>query len=273
MSATRETQVWMAALLRRRRALPRDPAIVEQARLHIGGNDRLSPAEQLEIYREQFWLRHTASLLEDFPGLSGILGQEEWERLVESYLEDAALSSYSLRELGDGLAAHVERSESVPHRELCTDMARLEWAYVEVFDAADSAPLDGAKLASIPEDAWPGARILFAPPVRLLEVRYPVADLRRKLRDAEGTDERVPIPVPQHQNLVLYRGADKNLFHAPVTDLAFRLIEELRRGMPLGRASELAAERVPSEASTMEADVGAWFLDWGRRGWITDVEV
>lgn len=270
MSATRETQVWMAALLRRRRALPRDAAIVEQARLHIRGNDRMSPVEQLEIYREQFWLRHTASLLEDFPGLAGILGQKEWERLVEGYLEETALSSHSLRDLGDGLAAFVERCESVPHRELCTDMARLEWAYVEIFDAPDAAPLDGAKLGSIPEDAWPGARIVFAPAIELLEVRYAVADLRRQLREA--TDEPVPIPEPHRQNLVLYRGADKNLFHTAVGDLAFRLIEALRGGTPLGRASELAAEQFPSEAETLESNVGEWFLDWGRRGWIVDVE-
>jgi hypothetical protein len=260
----------MAALLRRRRALPRDADLVEQARLHIRGNDRLSPVEQLEIYREQFWLRHTASLLEDFPGLSGILGQEAWERLVEGYLEKATLSSFSLRNLGEGLASYVDRCESLPHRELCADMARLEWAYVEIFDAADSAPLDGAKLASIPEDAWPGARIVFSPAVEMLEVRYPVAELRRKLREA--TDEPVPIPEPKHQNLVLYRGADKNLFHTTVSDLAFRLIAALRSGTPLGKASELAAESVPSEASTLESDVGEWFLDWGRRGWIMDVE-
>jgi hypothetical protein len=71
---------------------------------------------------------------------------------------------------------------------------------------------------------------------------------------------------------VLYRGADKNLFHATVSDLAFRLIGELRRGTPLGRASELAAKRVPNEAASLESNVGEWFLDWGRRGWIMDVE-
>src|SRR5262245_27755507 len=193
----------MAALLRGRRALPRDPEVVEQARRHVRGNDRLSPVEQVEIYREQFWLRHTASLLEDFPGLSGILGQEAWERLVEGYLEESELSSFSLRDLGEGLPSYTERCESLPHRELCTDMARLEWAYVEIFDAPDAAPLDGAKLASIPEDAWPRARIVFASALQLLEVRYAVADLRRKLRDA--TAERVPIPERERQNLVLYR--------------------------------------------------------------------
>src|SRR5204862_1087507 len=117
--STRETQEWMAVLLRRGRALTRDAGVVEAARLHIRGNDRLSPVEQLEIYREQFWLRHTASLLEDFPGLSGILGQADWERLVEAYLAETSLSSHSLRELGEALPAFVERSRSFSHHELC----------------------------------------------------------------------------------------------------------------------------------------------------------
>jgi hypothetical protein len=260
----------MAAQLRRLRALPADPEIAEQARRYIRGNDRLSPVEQLEIYREQFWLRHTASLLEDFPGLSGIIGQSDWERLVEGYLEAVDLSSFSLRELGESLPAHVERSDFLEHRALCVDMARLEWAYVEVFDAEEAPPLDGGKLAAIPEEAWPAARIVFTPALRLLEVGYPVADLRRELREANG--EPVRVPDPQRQHLVLYRGANKNLFHAPVTESAFELVGELRAGTPLGRASELAAERVPAEAADLESNVGIWFLDWGRRGWITDVE-
>jgi hypothetical protein len=149
-------------------------------------------------------------------------------------------------------------------------MARLEWAYVEIFDAPDVPSLDGEKLASIPDDAWPEARIVLAPAVALLEVRYPVADLRRKLR--EETSEPVPIPPAKPENLVLYRGANKNLFHTTVSDLAFELLRELGGGSPLGHASEVAAERVPREAPELEANVGAWFLDWGRRGLIADVE-
>lgn len=270
MSTTRETQKWMSALLRRRRALPKDPDVAREAPAYVRGNERLSPAEQVEIYREQFWLRHTGSLLEDFPGLSGILGQESWERLVEGYLEEATLASFSLRELGEGMPSYVEKSTSLPHHDLCVDMARLEWIYVEIFDAPDVPPLDGDKLASIPEDAWPGARIVFAPSVALLRVRYPVAELRPKLREATG--EPVPIPDEHAQNLVLYRGANKNLFHTTVTDSAFELLDALSCGIPLGRASEIAAERAPAEAAALESNVGAWFLDWGRRGFVADVE-
>ncbi|HEX7668691.1 MAG TPA: hypothetical protein VF395_03865, partial [Polyangiaceae bacterium] len=74
MPNLRETQEWMAELLRRPRALPPDARVSELAAVHLAGNGRLAPDRQLEIYREQFWLRHTASLLEDFPGLSGVLG-------------------------------------------------------------------------------------------------------------------------------------------------------------------------------------------------------
>jgi len=270
LSTTRETQEWMSALLRRRRALPRDADVARAAPLHVRGNDRLSPVEQVEIYREQFWLRHTASLLEDFPGLSGVIGQEAWERLVEGYLEDTTLGSYSLRDLGERMPGHVEKSTWLTHHELCVDMARLEWIYVEIFDAPDVPPLDGAKLASIPEDAWDEARIVFAPAVALLEVGYPVADLRRKLR--AGPSDAVPIPAPEKQKLVLYRGPDKNLFHTGVSDSAFELLGLLRSGIPLGRASEITAERVPAEAPELEANVGAWFLDWGRWGLVADVE-
>ena len=78
----------MALALRRRRALDADPDATAFAEAEIAANERLSSVERLEIYRVQFWLRHTSSLVEDFPGLCGVIGQSAWERLVEGYLED-----------------------------------------------------------------------------------------------------------------------------------------------------------------------------------------
>jgi hypothetical protein len=61
---------------------------------------RTTPVERLEIYREQFWLRHRSSLVEDFPGVSGILGRRAWAALIEGYLEAHPPHSYTLRDLG-----------------------------------------------------------------------------------------------------------------------------------------------------------------------------
>ncbi|MEZ4229126.1 MAG: DNA-binding domain-containing protein [Polyangiaceae bacterium] len=173
-----ELQRWMASKLRELRGLPKDEPTTALARRHFTGNDRLSPVEQLEVYRQQFWLRHTSALLEDFPGLSGILGQRDWERLTESYLGAHAPTSFTLRDLGAALPAHVASSDWLPNRELCADMARLEWAYVELFDSELLPSASPEKIAGVPEEAWNGARLALQPNLQFVSSRYPVAELR-----------------------------------------------------------------------------------------------
>jgi hypothetical protein len=263
-------QAWMAEALRRRRSLEKYPELAETTPRHVTGNDRLTPIEQLDVYRRQFWLRHTGALLEDFPGLSGVLGQNDWERLVEEYLEATAPASWTLRDLGDRLPAFVESAGWLPHHSLCVDMARLEWAYVELFDAAEPELLDPERLRQVPDDAWAGARLAFSPALRLLRVSYPVAELRRRLRAGEPD---VPIPPEEAQCLVLWRDRQRTLRYEVVGTGAFELLAGLLEGLSLARAAERAIERVPEQAAGIEASLGAWFEEWARRGYVVDVIV
>lgn len=274
MTPLAELQRWVAEHLRSQRALDRNPATVEQARGRLTGNDRLRPVDQLEIYREQFWLRHTSSLVEDFPGVGGILGQEHWEPLVESYLQTYVSESWTLRDLGRHFPEHVERSRGLPHHALCTDMARLEWRFIELFDAADCPALDLSKLATLPAGTLETGQIVLNPALALLEVSYPVADLRRELlaRRTRGADAPpVAIPEQRAQQLVLYRADDRRLYHRPVGPEAFALLGALRRGMSLVAACEHALEQSPEHAERLQRNVGSWFQDWAKRGWIVDV--
>ena len=221
----------------------------------------------MEIYREQFWLRHTSSLVEDFPGLSGILGQDEWQKLAEKYLTEVVSDSYTLRDLGARLPEVIERASWLPHQALCLDMARLELAYIEVFDARDTPPLAPERLASIPEDSFAEARLLIAPSVRLLSVRYPVGHLRRKLR-ANG-DEPVSIPDENPQQLVVYR-LERQLWDMPVSKVAFTFLAGLAGGKTLGAAAELAASSPEAEAE-LSASIGPWLQEWTAKGLVSDV--
>ncbi len=267
MSELSRLQEWMATQLRRRRALPKDAATSELAGRHITGSERLLPVEQLDVYREQFWLRHTASLVEDFPGLGGILGQADWERLVEEYLEEIAPTCWSLRDLGDRLAAFVDTRSWLEHRALCIDMARLEWAYIEAFDAADAPRLDPDKLAAIPESAWDTAQIALDPALRLLALRYPVADLRRALRKHEPVS--IPDPAP-HKRVVHRVGRD--LFDEEIAEAPFALLDALCQGASLVEAAERVLARMPERALEIEQNAGAWFANFAERGFIVNVQ-
>ncbi len=269
-----ELETALVGFLLRRRDLTKDEEARAFAREHIGGNPRVSPVEQLETYREQYWLRHTGSLVEDFPGVGGILGQTDWERLVEEYLLAHPPATFSLRELGENLPAFANGRDWLPHRELVHDMARLEWAHVEVFDAPEAAPLAIDKLRAVPEDAWEHVRLVPNAALCLLRVAYPVLELRRRLlalqSSAEGTGEPVPLPEPETQHLAICRRA-LVIEHETLDPRAFALLSKLSRSLPLGRACEETAIEHSLSPDALGAELETWFRTWTERGYLVDI--
>ncbi|MGC4092603.1 MAG: DNA-binding domain-containing protein [Polyangiaceae bacterium] len=259
----------MARMLLRRHDLAKDAEAVAIANRWLTGNDRLSPVEQLEIYREQFWLRHTQALIEDFPGVGGIIGQRDWERLSEGYLGAQPPTSFTLRDLGQHFAEFAAQCSWLEQRALVTDMARLEWAYVELFDAADPAPLSPDELAACGEDALAEARLVLSPGVRLLRVGYPVVELRKKI--LERSEQDIPLPSAAPENLVIYR-SDLAIMHQTPGLEAFTLLDELARGQSLGQACESACAVGPEATARVAAHVGEWLASWVQLKWIIGVQ-
>jgi hypothetical protein len=269
MTSEVEIQTRVAALLVRRRDLGKDEEARAFAREHIAGNARVSPVEQLEIYREQYWLRHTGSLVEDFPGVGGVLGQSDWERLVEEYLVAYPPTTFSLRELGEHLPDFASTCAWLPNRELVTDMARLEWAYVEVFDAAEAASLAPERLSAVPEGAWERVRLVPNPALRLLRVGYPVVAFRRQLLVAETAP---PLPEPETLHLAISR--QKLVIEHDLLDPgAFSLLSKLCRSMPLGAACEQTGAELSLAPEALARELETWFATFTARGYVVDLEV
>ena len=267
-----EIQEWMAKILVHRRGLNKTEEMREAAAIHFSGNSRLNPAEQINIYRQQFWLRHTNTLIDDFPGVSRILGQKEWERVVESYLSEEGYRFFALRHVGSLLAQHLENMPNLRHGALLVDMARLEWAYEQAFDVPNDPTLSPEKLASLPAEAWPLARIQLSHSLHLLKVRYPVARLRRELKKGDFAFDREQGLPEEPQNLVVYR-RENALWDKAISTPAFLLLEQFQRGTPLVPACEHVVGLDPSAEAVFDEELMSWFSLWGRLGWITDVLV
>lgn len=267
-------QIMLANFLVRRRDLNRDEEARRFAEEHVAGSALVSPVERLETYREQYWLRHTSSLVEDFPGVSGVLGQTDWERLVEEYLVAHPPRSFSLRDLGSSLPDFTATRDWLPHRELVADMARLEWAHVEVFDAPDARPLDPQKLVGIPEDAWQDVRLVPNPALRLLESSHPVVELWRQLcvarTDATRAQEPLAIPAKKRENLVVQR-RKLEIEHDRLEPEAFMLLSKLCASIPLGVACESVASEYVLSPESIGARIEAWFATFTARGYLIDV--
>jgi hypothetical protein len=269
-----ELELVMARLLRERRSLLDNDAARRFAEIAIAGNSRVSPIEQLEIYRRQFWLRHTDSLVDDFPGVGRILGQAQWERLVEEYLVAHPPGSPSLRELGEQLAAFVESRSWLETRALAADMARLEWALIEAFDTPAHAPLNPERLAQIPEHAWGAARFVPHPTLRLVSARYPVLELLRAAVAAEknGIPALDPLSgAPETPSFIAVYRKDLVVRREELTRLQYALLARLSRGEALESTCEAAAAELGLTLEELAPHLAGSFQEWAARGYFVGV--
>jgi hypothetical protein len=232
------------------------------------GSDRLSPVAQLDIYREQFWLRHVDALEEDFATIAHLLGHDEFHRLAERYLEAHPPSAFSLRDLGTHLPGFVGRASPYARDPFIADCARLEWAFVEAFDAGDAPQVDSSRITSVPEDAWPRAIVSFHPSVHLVPLSYPAHEYRAAVRAKESPAR----PVPRDVHVVIYRGGEM-LQYIEIPALASALLARLSGGEPLGLACEAVAITAPGGEAEIEGEIGGWFQLWAAAGWIVGLDL
>lgn len=151
----------------------------------IAPNEKLDSLQRLELYARQYWWRVLASLADDFPQLQAALGPQRFRALIERYLVKYPSRSFTLRNLGRDLPSFLARStvNGMPRRFL-SDLAAVEWALIESFDAADE---EGVSLRDLQGDA--GRLILSrASHVKLVAVKYPIAGLFESAarRDVRG---------------------------------------------------------------------------------------
>ena len=165
-------------------------------------NDRLTATERLNIYHRQYWYRILDSFNEDFPGLRAVLGERAFERLARAYLSDCPSQSFTLRNLGSRLEAWLgEHSEFAgKNLALALDMVRLEWAHIEAFDNAERKALGPEDLLEL----GPELALALQPYVGLLDLQYPVDDLRVKANANQEEHNRASnaVSAPARRHLV-----------------------------------------------------------------------
>lgn len=229
------------------------------------GSQTMSPLAQLSVYREQFWIRHVGCLVEDFPTLHALLGEPGFATLVAAYLRAHPPTKFRLRDLGEDLPRFVAKAAPWAEDPLLADVAHVEWAFVDAFDAADAPPLDPASLGGVAEDAWSGARLTLHPSLQLLALRHPANELRIAFR----TEQTLVRPAPAETFLVVYR-RELLLYTEALDDLAFALLSRLRQGEALGEAGDGVAQ-ASGRGAEVEAKIGEWFARWASLGWISRV--
>jgi hypothetical protein len=262
-----------------RATAPDGRPMAEVAASFIAPNSRLTAFERLEIYNRQYWFRVLGALAEDFPALRAVVGERRFEALSIAYLTEHPSRSFTLRNLGsklpEWLTAHPEHAGR-RHR-LAVDLARIEWACVEAFDAPDRDPLTQRQIAALQGES----KLSLQPCLQLVALSYPADDLvlelhkREKRQTSEagvahedsGAEIAIPKLRPRPTWLAVHR-VDLSVYYRRIAREEFQTLVALRDGRALGAAIEagFAGSRI-SQGQRPER-VQQWFGSWAELGWI-----
>jgi hypothetical protein len=249
-------------------------------------NDRLTSFERLEIYNRMYWFRVLDSLYDDCPGLRAVLGDARFIKLAEAYLVKYPSGSFTLRNLPSRLA-HFIRSEpryTRPHTALCLDLARFEWARVEVFDTASRPVFTLDDLRTVPPARQGRLKLALQPYLQLLRLNHPVDDfiLAVKQREAEllrgdasnapsmrrKTGKRKTVLPKRARTYVAVHRLNSRIFFKRLEPAAYRILTALRAGATLEQALAIGIPRSKKSQGDWAAKVQHWFRNWMELGWL-----
>jgi hypothetical protein len=249
--------------------------------VYVKPNDRLTSLERLEIYNRQYWFRVIDSMYEDFAGLCAVLGLRSFHRLARAYVSECPSQTFTLRNLGSQIEDWLRRNPGYAGQKLAmaVDMARLEWAHIEAYDGESWKTLGPEDLIEL----GPGLRIALQPYIRLLELQYPVDDLRIRvnavsedhgaasnavLKSRErGVVRQFTKLKPERIFLAVHR-LDFSVYYRRLSVEEFRLLEALRAGLSIGAAVEASLEDSSIPLDDLRAKLEMWFRTWAELGWL-----
>jgi len=253
-------------------------SVLELTEQLIKSNHHLTAFERLEIYSRQYWFRVLDALAEDFPGVEAIVGRERFAQLSRAYLADCPSRSFTLRDLGSRFKSWLQQHSQwiQPRAGLVLDMARLEWAEIEAFDAAEQ-PVFG------PEDLVDAddLKLQLQPHVRLLRLRYPVDDLliaikrghadnsaiEGSIREINGFNDflNVQDKNPQDIYIAVYR-IDFVVYFKRLDAQAFEILRWLQGSRSVSAAIDLAFPQRVNDLDIV-THILSWFASWAELGW------
>ncbi|MBZ5608458.1 MAG: DNA-binding domain-containing protein [Acidobacteriia bacterium] len=239
----------------------------EQAREVVLPSKTLTALERLDVYRDMYLLRMEEALSIDYPSLKHFLGEDEFMRLVARYVEVYPSRSYTLNRLGDHFPDFVATLDDLPRKDLCHELARLEYALTCVFDAAETPSLTAEAVRAVPPEAWETARLKPIEAFRLLEFRYPVS------RYVGAVDKENPFPrlAAKRTWVVAYR-YKYGLHRIELTQPSFELLSALASGRAVGDAIVSVLTRKWRPA-VKQSQLFEWFRDWMAEGFFQAVEL
>ncbi|MEM1050216.1 MAG: DNA-binding domain-containing protein [Pseudomonadota bacterium] len=204
-----------------------------------GGDASDTPqTKRFDVYRNNVIVTAIDALGDTFPAVRTLVGDDFFRATARVYLEQAPMHSPLLFRYGETFGAFLDAFPPASRVPYLGDVARLEFARLQAYHAADAEPLSIAVLGEIPPETVADTRLKVHPSASLLRSRFPVVSLWGA---SSGLLSSVDVDMNRAEDALTVRpGLDVNTRILPPGGAAF--LAALMEDRTLGEAAALGAE-------------------------------
>lgn len=232
---------------------------------------KLSSSQRIEIYNQQYWRRLLTALQENFPGLTRLFGYCDFNASIGTpFLEKHPSDHWSLGQLGWQLPEWIEAEYQGADKLLVAAMARVDWAYQEIFSAPFSKKIE-VSLDLLTK------KMHLQHHVRIFTFHFHIFSFRSELLQKDvGFWTESDFPLLQKNGpyfFLLYR-TQENL-------VSFKEIKKgewfVLRGLEEGKCLEEICGTLESLGGSLYAEarksLHTWIAEWMRNKWLEESNV
>jgi len=192
----------------------------------------------LGVYRNAYVLRLIEFLANDYDKLHGVLGDDRFDEMARAYVKAYPSHSRNARWFGLKLPEFLKETQPYSAEPLLADMAGIERALADVFDAEDAPVLSLEDLTAIAPDDWPGLTFSPHPATRRLDITTNADEIWRALHNAKEPPE--PEKPDEPRRVIAYRDDGMATFRVMAADEAM-MWDEAANGVTFSVLCEMVA--------------------------------
>ena len=200
-------------------------------------------ARHVQVYRNNTFANLTDALAACYPVVRRLVGEGFFDYAADGYIRRHPPTSGNLHDFGAELAdflAAFPAAQSLPY---LRDVARLEWAWQQVYHAADPAALTPAALADVAPEKYGALVLHLHPSARLLQSPYPCLRIWQVNQPDFDGDTSVDLDQGGDRLLVIRRGLEIEIATLGAADYA--LLHAFAERRPLREATDAALVAEP----------------------------
>ena len=225
----------------------------------IRAKKQFAPVDQLAVYRNAYHYRLYDVAAEDYPVLNRYLGNEKFRALIEDFVNHAQSRHFNVAryaaQLPEFLATH-HLYEPFAH-----ELATLENALAQLFDAPETAALEPSYLAGMTPDSLMESILHPRTALQLFAFDYPV----NHYYIAGVAEEYLSPPAPEKSFLAVFRHEDV-MWRMDLGESEYRLLQKLFAGLTIGEALESLQHELAWPENELSNQLSEWFSRWMRNG-------